>query len=46
MELFGIAVHAHVNATGINPSATVSPWGNIVEIAHDVVAEIVLQVLC
>ena len=46
MELLSIAVHAHVDATGINPSASVSPRGNIVEIAHDVVAEIVLQVLC
>ena len=45
MELFGIAIHAHVDATCINPTATILARGDVVEIAHDVVAQIVLQVL-
>ena len=45
MELFGIAIHAHVDATCIDPSTAILARGDVVEIAHDVVAQIVLQVL-
>ena len=45
VELLGIAVHAHVDAACIDPSAAVLARGNVVEVAHDVIAEVVLQVL-
>ena len=44
-ELFGIAVHAHIDAAGVHPAAPVAPSGDVLEIAHDVVAEVVLQML-
>ena len=46
MELLSIAVHAHVDASGVNPSAAVLAWGDIVEIPDDVIAQVVLEVLC
>ena len=46
MQLLGIAVHAHVDASGVDPSAAIATWSDVVEIAHDVVAQVVLQVLC
>ena len=45
MQLLGIAVHAHVDASGVDPSATIATRSDVVEVAHDVVAQVVLQVL-
>ena len=46
VQLLGIAVHAHVDATCVDPSTAVFPWGDVVEVAHHVIAQVVLQVLC
>ena len=43
--LFSIAVHAHVNTTGIHPSASVLSGSDIVEVTHHIITEIVLQML-
>ena len=45
MQLLGIAVHAHVDTTGIHPSASVLARGDVIEVAHHVIAQVVLQML-
>ena len=45
MQLLGVAVHAHVNATGIHPSATILSRGDIIEESHHIITQIVLQML-
>ena len=46
MKLFGVAVHAHIDAAGIHPSATVLSWCDVVEVTYDIIAQVVLKVLC
>ena len=45
VELLSIAVHTHIDATGIHPSTAVLARGNVVEVADDVIAQVVLQML-
>ena len=44
-ELLRIAVHAHGDAAGIHPAPAIAAARDILEIPHNVVAEVVLQVL-
>ena len=46
VELLGVAVHTHMDAAGINPSTAVFAWGDVVEIPDDIIAQVVLEVLC
>ena len=45
MQLFSITVHAHIDTTSINPTTTIVAWTQILKIAHNIIAKVVLQML-
>ena len=45
VQLLRIAVHTHLDTSGIHPATSVIAWTQVLEVADDVVAQIVLQML-